>query len=574
MQQQDIVIGVDAGTSVIKAVAFDLQGRELARASTPNQVLFGPGGAAEQDMERTWADTAATLRQLAQQLPGLAARTAALSATAQGDGTWLIDSAGEPVGPALLWLDGRAAFEVAALRASGAAQALALRTGSALNASMQSGQLLWLQRNQPERLARAATALHCKDWLFFKASGRRSTCATEAVFTFGNYRSGGYDDEVLALLGLSAFKHLLPPIIDAASSGPAPLTPQAALATGLRAGTPVLPAPMDVPATLLGCGAIAYADGADGSSGAGLRSVGCSILGSTGMHGWASNGDLAALRPTTQAGYTMCMPLPGMPPPGPYMRLMSHMAATLNVDWLLALLEQAAALVGGSASAPAGAARAQLLARLNQTVLEAAPGQAIFHPYVAENGERGPFVDASARAQLSGFGAGLGLAGLARAVFEGIAFAARDCYAALGPLPAEIRLSGGAARSPALRQLLASVSGCPVRVSRREECGAAGAAMLATIAIGRYGNLRAALPEWVDGLLDEHCTAPDGAQTALYDGLFPLYQQAAARNRPIWAELQALRSGAANLAAASAAPAIDTATSPTSPTTPLQATAP
>src|SRR6218665_814525 len=97
---QDLIIGIDAGTSVIKAVAFDLAGRQIAAASTPNQVLFGAHGAAEQDMERTWHDTAATLQALAQRLPNLAARTVALAATAQGDGTWLIDAAGQPVGPA------------------------------------------------------------------------------------------------------------------------------------------------------------------------------------------------------------------------------------------------------------------------------------------------------------------------------------------------------------------------------------------------------------------------------------------------------------------------------------------
>lgn len=519
---QDLIVGIDAGTSLIKAVAFDLEGRQQGLASRPNQVAFGAQGAAEQDMDRTWSDTAATLRALALQLPELAARTAALAITAQGDGTWLVDAAGQPVGPAMTWLDARAAAEISALRASPAAEPLAQRTGTALNASMQSGQLLWLRRHQPERLARARSALHCKDWLYFKASGERVSCHAEGVFTFGNYRSGAYDDEVLALLGLAELKRLLPPLIEPGTVH-APLLRAAAQDTGLRQGTPVVLAPVDVAATLLGGGAVAYGP-------AGLRSVGCSVLGSTGMHGWAC-ADAQRIVPSAQAGYTMLMPLPAL-----RMRLMSHMAATLNIDWLLALLAQAAAL-SGAVAAPT----ALLLERINQAVLAAAPGQAIFHPYVAENGERGPFVDVTARAQLSGFGAGLGLPGLARAVYEGIALAARDCYAALGALPDEIRLLGGAARSPALRQLLASVTGRPVRVSRREECGAAGAAMLAAVALRQYASVRAALPTWVDAWLDERCTTPDAAQTALYDGLFALYQRAAACNRPIWADLAALR---------------------------------
>src|SRR6218665_1822899 len=191
-------------------------------------------------------------------------------------------------------------------------------------------------------------------------------------------------------------------------TSPPPFSAGGAWATGWREGTPVVLAPMDVPATLLGGGGVAYGP-------AGLRRVGCSVLGSTGMHGWASEGT-QGLRPNAQSGYIMLMPLPAV-----RMQLMSHMAATLNMDWLLGLLAQAVELAGGAA--PPGA---RLLERLDAAVLAAAPGQAIYHPYVAESGERGPFVDVTARAQLSGFSAGLGLPGLARAVFEGIALAARD----------------------------------------------------------------------------------------------------------------------------------------------------
>jgi len=518
----ELIIGIDAGTSVIKAVAFDLAGRQIAVASTPNTVVLGADGAAEQDLDGTWAHTAKTLRALAEQVPDLARRTVALAATGQGDGTWLIDAEGRPVGPAMLWLDGRSAPHIQALRHSPAAQAIAQRTGTALNPSMQSGHLLWLRAHQPERLARATTALHCKDWLYFKATGQRNTCQAEGTFTFGNHRTAEYDDEVLALLGLSDCRRLLPPML--VGTGPSsPLTAQAAADCGLCAGTPVVLPVMDVPATLLGAGGVAY-------SPEGLRRVGCSILGSTGMHGWVAEG-LDAIRPSAEAGYTMMMPLPDV-----RARLMSHMAATLNIDWLLGLVSESVQL-SGAGLPPKG----ELLARLNDLVLAAAPAQAVFHPYIADNGERGPFVDGTARAQLSGFNTTLGLAGVARAVFEGITLAARDCYTALGPLPDEIRLSGGAARSPALRQLLATVTGRPVRVSHREECGAAAAAMCAAVAIGAQPDLRAALPTWVDAYLSADTTAPDAQQTALYDQLFPLYREMAARARPSWQALAQVR---------------------------------
>ncbi len=83
----DVLIGIDAGTSVLKAVAFTLDGKQLDVVSLPNQFETLAKGGAEQDMARTWADCAACLRGLTDRVPGLASRTALVSVTGQGDGT-------------------------------------------------------------------------------------------------------------------------------------------------------------------------------------------------------------------------------------------------------------------------------------------------------------------------------------------------------------------------------------------------------------------------------------------------------------------------------------------------------
>ncbi|RWK45701.1 MAG: carbohydrate kinase, partial [Mesorhizobium sp.] len=100
-------------------------GRQLAAAAVPNRYETLPGGGAEQDLARTWADTATTLRQLADKVPDLASRTVAIAVTGQGDGTWLIDKDGEPVAKGWLWLDARAAAIVEEIRASSHSQPLA-----------------------------------------------------------------------------------------------------------------------------------------------------------------------------------------------------------------------------------------------------------------------------------------------------------------------------------------------------------------------------------------------------------------------------------------------------------------
>src|SRR4051795_12853673 len=102
---RQVLIGIDAGTSVVKAVAFDTEGRQLALAARPNSYVTLPGGGVEQDLPRTWADTVEVLRELTACLEG--AEILALAVTGQGDGTWLIGEAGPPGGGGLVWLDPR-----------------------------------------------------------------------------------------------------------------------------------------------------------------------------------------------------------------------------------------------------------------------------------------------------------------------------------------------------------------------------------------------------------------------------------------------------------------------------------
>jgi erythritol kinase len=218
--------------------------------------------------------------------------------------------------------------------------------------------------------------------------------------------------------------------------------------------------------------------------------------------------------------------------------MQSNMAATLNIDWLLDLACEAASWAGAETS------RAALLKGLDARVLDAAPGSAIYHPYIFEAGERGPFLDPFARAQFSGLSTRTGFAGMMRAVYEGLAFAARDCYVASGPPPREVRLGGGAARSRALRLILASALGASVRTVKREETGAAGAAMIAAVCLGVYDDMAQCASAWVTPLLGE-TIEPDRDLNAVYEKLFPVYADIRERMPPAWAALaEARRAGA------------------------------
>ena len=269
---KDLLIGIDAGTSVIKSVAFDLSGRQLAMASVTNSFVTLEGGGAEQDLDQTWRDMALTVRELATKVPDLARRTAAVAITGQGDGTWLIDGDGLPVGRAWLWLDARAGHLVDEMRADPRDRRRFEITGTGLNACQQGAQLSWLKRNSPEILERAATAFHCKDWLYFKMTGERATDPSEGTFTFGDFRSRSYSDEVLDILDLTTHRRLLPPMLEGTTDHH-PLSPSAAAETGLLEGTPVVLGYVDMVSTALGAGLY------DPSG-----NVGCTVIGSTGIH--------------------------------------------------------------------------------------------------------------------------------------------------------------------------------------------------------------------------------------------------------------------------------------------------
>ncbi|MGE0717566.1 MAG: FGGY family carbohydrate kinase [Alphaproteobacteria bacterium] len=512
----DLIVGVDAGTSVVKAVAFTVAGAQLGEASVPNTYVRGPGGAVEQDMARTWADAALALRLLGERLPGLAARVLAVAVTGQGDGTWLADGAGDPVAPAWLWLDARAAPLVEALRADAATDAMRFAaTGTGLAACQQGPQLGWMARHRPDVLALAATAFHCKDWLYFRLTGERATDPSEAIFTFGDFRTGGYSDTVIEALGLAQARRLLPEIVDGAAHH-GRLTTAAAAACGLAAGTPVVLGYIDIACSLLGMGLC------DGDADAG-----CSVLGSTGIHARLARGAAAVALGPERTGYTIALPAPGA-----FARIQSNLAATLNVDWMLDLVAGVLAAAGVTRS------RRELIEGLDDLVAGAAPGTLLYHPYIAEGGERGPFLDAAARAGFFGLSTRHGHGDLLRAIYEGLAFAARDCYGAIGGVPGEVRLSGGAARSRTLRAILAAALDRPVRTTARAETGAAGAAMIAAVSLGVHADMASCAQEWVRPLLAAP-EAPDPGLARVYARLFPAYRQAREAMAPVWRALAA-----------------------------------
>jgi len=510
----ELYLCIDAGTSVIKVSALDLSGREVAHAERRNELTQARDGTAIQDMAGTWSKTAACLREIGEKLDRLPARVAALAVTGQGDGTWLIDGDGQPVGPALTWLDGRARDVVARLRATPASDLFYRSTGCGLVSSIQSTQLAWLQEASPETLARAETAFHCKDWLFYKLAGQRVTDVTEGCINFGDIRSRTYNEEIFEALGIGRQRHLVPEMVDG-TRFMQPLVGTAATECGLREGTPVVLASQDVVCAGIGAGLLVQD-----------RAVACSIFGSTGIHmiPEMDAGDLTFdgepsghvhLVPGTSAGF----------------RLETHLAATLNFDWVVALIESAVAAMGYPT-------REESAGTVLDRVLDAETRHtALYHPYIHPSGERGPFVDANARASFNDLTLETRFPDLVRGVVEGLALAARDCYAKLDAQPSLIRIEGGGANSAHLRQALADALQTDVESAARAP-GPLGAACIAAVAIGAAADLDAAARAFgLDEPAGGELTRPDPARSAYYRQRYLAFRETRHAMAGAWALL-------------------------------------
>lgn len=462
----DFMIGLDVGTASIEAAAFAPDGQQLARVAAPGVRPAASAGGIERDVGEIWRAAAAALRQLGQAVPHLATRAAGLAITGSAAGPWLIDDDGDPVMPAWLPDDPRARQMIARWRQDGRASRVRAITGCAIEAAQPSAGLAWLAEHRPEALDRAATAFAAKDCFYFFCTGERATDAATAAATFGDWRTGAYDERVLELLGLKHAAHLLPEIGDGRRHGA--LTPPAAAATGLRAGTPVVLAPPD---TL----AIALALGLGGRD----PGVGGSVLGRTNLHMRACADRARAEGLASVTGVAIMQ----LPMSLGWLGLVRQSGAA-NVDWLIGVAEQLLVDAG-----LIGLPRAELRAMLERRAGAAAPTALRYRPFDDQ---------ADTQASFDGLSNDASFYDLLRAIWAGLAGATRDGYAALGLQPTEVRFSDTGAAGPHARAILAACLRVPLRMTGFEAPAAAGAVLVAAVALGHYRELSDALADWVE----------------------------------------------------------------------------
>ena len=207
----DFYLGIDIGTSRVKAVLFDQHFTACASAAENTSPRLSANGYAEQDMTQLWHSVLAILRQIARHPALQAGRLRAIGLAGQGEGVWLSDEQGEPVGPGILWSDTRS-HELMSdlLRRPGFDRRYFADTGTHLQPCNTSLQLYWLKQYQPARLAAARYLFFAKDWIRFRLTGVAALELTDASSSLLNQQTGSWSSVVMNEMGLNELLPLFP----------------------------------------------------------------------------------------------------------------------------------------------------------------------------------------------------------------------------------------------------------------------------------------------------------------------------------------------------------------------------
>ncbi|MCX7782103.1 MAG: xylulokinase [Meiothermus sp.] len=450
-----VSIGMDLGTSGLKALAVTAAGQTVAEASASYPLLTPRPGWTEQNPS-DWVEAAhQVLKELAQKLEGNW-EPVAIGLSGQMHGATFLDQQGQVVRPAPLWNDQRTAQACAEIEAVIPRRELIQRTGNPAVTGFQLPKLVWLRQAEPEHYARTSHMLLPKDYLAYVLTGQMATEPSDAS-GIGALNLGlqDWDTEIIQALRLNPA--LFPPVIP--SHGVVGSLKAAwAQALGLPTGLPVVAGAGDNAGAAIGLGL--------SSARPGLGSV---SLGTSGV----------IFMPTQQA----------TPDPEGRIHLFCH--ADGGYHFLGVTLAAAGSLQWYRDKLAPGVGFEELM----QEAQSVAPGSdgVVFMPYLA--GERSPYLDPDLRGAWLGLSLAHGRGHLTRALLEGVASSLRDVLEVMQPLVKIDKLLaiGGGARSDFWLSIVGSTLALPLARTPIEEGPARGAAILGLVGAGLYPGLAEAI---------------------------------------------------------------------------------
>jgi xylulokinase len=480
------LLGIDLGTSGLKAAVFDLDGMLVGLGRVPNQYLPRPQGWAEQDPRAWWAGCCEAVRTALARAGSPAADIAAVGVCGFHHCPVFVDTEGEPVRPTIVTHDGRLGESLEDLRRSGILEKVVELSGSQVVTGHFPPIYHLVRSLDPGAIDNTRWILLAKDYLRFRLTGQIGTELCDATGTnLIAMPEQQWSDSLCSLLRVPRDKL---PQIGWSGQVSGHVTAEASRATGLCEGTPVVYGGGDSHCALVGLGIV-------GSGEAGL------LLGTNSTLRASFAGLVKPLQHMTWIQQHVV--------PGHFTVSASSMAGSSTLAWFKGLCFE---------DADEGPGTYTTLESLAADVAAGSDGL-LFHPYLF--GERSPFYNPEARGAFLGLRHWHGRGHLVRSIMEGVAFAIANCLDAVQAIARArnetlklIRTGqSGGSQLPVWRQIITDAVDQAIEVVDVDEPGCLGAALLAGVGTGFYGDMPSAIQRTVRVATR---SSPDPATAALY----------------------------------------------------------
>ncbi len=470
------ILGIDLGTSSVKAIILDRQGQTLAESKADYRVLSPQPGWAESDPLEWWTAVIKAVRSTTEQAPQ--EKISAIGLSGQMHGVVLADQQGKPLRNALLWADNRAERELDQYR--NLPTAIRKELANPLVPGMAGPFLCWLMHNESASYQAARWALQPKDWVRFLLTGSAASDPSDASATLlYDLPADCWADDVISALGLK--RELFPPLLPS-SSHAGELGKQAAAELGLQAGLPV---------------AVGAGDTAAAAIGTGLLEPGTLQL------TLGTGAQLIQIYTQPESDPTGRTHLYRAADDARWYAMAAVQNAGLALDWVRRIFNASWDELYASADAvPPGSAGLTFL------------------PYLTR--ERAHQQNSDSKGAFLGMRIDHQREDLLHAALEGVALGIRMALEALpGSKEVEVlRVAGGGSVHPAWRQMLSNVLGRELLAVDTPSASARGAALLGGIASGVWADARATLTVAPSS---RTVAVPDEEQTAIYNDVYCRY---------------------------------------------------
>jgi xylulokinase len=479
-------LGIDVSTTATKALLMNSAGQVVAVATTEYPFETPRPLWSEQHPDLWWGGAQKSIRAVLAKAGVGGEQVGGIGLTGQMHGLVLLDEAGNVLRPAILWNDQRTQAQCDEIHRVIGKELFIQITGNVSLTGFTASKILWVKQNEPEVYAKVRHILLPKDYVRYKLTGGYTMDKADGAGTvLFDIKSRDWSPQILRSLGIDPV--WMPPTYE----GPQVtgyVSPEAAVAIGLKVGTPVMAGGGDQAAQAVGVGAV-------------TEGIVALTLGTSGVVFATANG--AFIEPQGRL-HAFCHSVPDK------WHLMGVMlSAAGSLRWYR------------DTFAP-GLGYDELLAPTAE--IPAGSDGLLFLPYLT--GERTPHPDPLARGAFVGLTVRHGMAHTTRAVLEGVAFGLKDSFelmksAGLGQIT-QVRVSGGGAKSPLWRQILADVFGCELVTVNTTEGAAYGAALLAAVGVGVFSEVEAACEAAVRLT---GSTLPVPERVKAYDKIYPVYRE-------------------------------------------------